>query len=84
MRVRRRVKCRFALAPFPGLLFSHTTTPWPLLLAQATIAEFGSGGIMVVHAVTPYKQSDGQATIVVRNIGKSTSVGGYKVQFVIL
>jgi hypothetical protein len=81
-----------------GIIKSHTTLMNPgittfismrnmMLTTQsivvATIAEFGTGGIVVVHAVTVMSQTDGVAVITVRNIGQDSMVGHFKVQFVI-
>jgi len=50
----------------------------------ATISEFGSGGVVVVHAVTIMEQTDGVCVITIRNIGQDSMVGNFKVSFVIL
>ena len=53
-------------------------------IVLATIAEFGTGGIVVVHAVTVMTVTDGVCVITIRNIGSDSMVGYFKVQFVIL
>jgi len=48
----------------------------------ATISEFGSGGVVMVHAVT-VSDREGGCVITVRNIGSTTSVGLFKISFII-
>ena len=48
----------------------------------ATISEFGSGGVVMVHAVT-VSDREGGCVITVRNIGSTKSVGLFKISFII-
>lgn len=53
-------------------------------IVVATISEFGSGGIVVVHAVTVMTMTDGSCVFSIKNIGQDSMVGHFKIAFVIL
>jgi hypothetical protein len=53
-------------------------------IVVATISEFGSGGIVVVHAVTIMSMTDGSCVFSIKNIGQDSMVGHFKIAFVIL
>ena len=46
-------------------------------------SEFGSGGIVVVHAVTIMTMTDGSCVFSIKNIGQDSMVGHFKIAFVI-
>lgn len=52
-------------------------------IVVATISEFGSGGIVVVHAVTIMTMTDGSCVFSIKNIGQDSMVGHFKIAFVI-
>ena len=53
-------------------------------IVVATISEFGSGGIVVVQAVTIMSMTDGSCVFSIKNIGQDSMVGHFKIAFVIL